>query len=351
MNLATRVALITALVGTAMALAMGFALRTALRTELGVWGPHFAMMQSMMGGALDLAQLNADVDHALIVGLLAAFGLAILVGTLFGRFLATSVIRIEAGLAQFSRGRLMSRIDEDHGPAEFRRIASSANRMAAAIETARGAERELVAGLAHDLAHPLTALRGSLEATRDRLRPPIEGTAAEHLLMDIDALDETLRDLRDVAAVEAGAIRLDIREVNLVATVRSMHARYVEMSAARGITLIVSGDENVVVCTDHRRLERIVANLLVNAIAASPPASTVRLAVRRELPTHNGVLSVSDNAGSEATERLRVALQGGSGRGLGLRVVASLAEALSATISVIGTPSGSQVEVRFHLGQ
>jgi signal transduction histidine kinase len=332
-----------------MGIAIGLALRTTIRAEIDVWGPHFAMMKSMMGNAPDLTQLNADVDHALVLGLLVAFTLAIVVGALFGRFLTASIARIEAGLAQFAHGRLTSRIDEGRGPSELRRIATSANRMAAAIETARGAERELVAGLAHDLAHPLTALRGSLEATRDTLRPPIDGTAAQQLLKDVDALDETLRDLRDVAAVEAGAIRLDIREVELVAAIHSMHARYVEAAAARGIALVVSGDESVIVYTDHRRLERIVANLLVNALAASPPQSTVELGVRRELRTGRGILHVRDDAGSEATERLSVALLGGDGRGLGLRVVTSLVQALGAAISVVGTSSGSQVEVRLQL--
>lgn len=347
MTLATRVALVTAAVGTVMAVAIGFALRATIRAELDVWGPHFAMMRSMMGNAPDLTQLNADIDHALGLGLLIAFTLAIVVGALFGRFLTSSIGRIETGLAQFARGHLTSRIEESRGPIELRRIAMSANRMASEIERAREAERELVAGLAHDLAHPLTALRGSLEATRDTLRPPIDGTAAQQLLRDVDVLDETLRDLRDVAAVEAGAIRLDIRELDLTSALRSMHARYVEAAAARGISLVVSGDHKVVVDTDQRRLERIVANLLVNALAASPPGSTVELAARKDPLRGNGILHVRDDAGNEATERLRVALLGGDGRGLGLRVVPSLARALNAEISVVGVTGGSQVEVRF----
>jgi len=92
------------------------------------------------------------------------------------------------------------------------------------------------------------------------------------------------------------------------------------------------------------RLERVIANLVVNALAATPPGGYVRL--RTVLEGDHAVLSIADSAGSEASECLRTALHEGVRGGLGLRVVRSLATAMHAEIDVAQTVDGSSVKLR-----
>src|SRR5450755_3503006 len=70
------------------------------------------------------------------------------------------------GLARFARGSFDQPIPPV-GPPELTQVAQSANEKARALEREQRAQRELVACVAHDLVHPLTAMRGTLEALRD----------------------------------------------------------------------------------------------------------------------------------------------------------------------------------------
>ena len=94
---------------------------------------------------------------------------------------------------------------------------------------------------------------------------------------------------------------------------------------------------------DERRLTRIVANLVTNALQATPPGGRVAVRVRR----HGAVvvLRVEDTAGPGAGTSIRAALAG-NGSGLGLRVVAVLSDAVGGELVVDDGASGAVVEMR-----
>ncbi|MDQ2907822.1 MAG: ATP-binding protein, partial [Candidatus Eremiobacteraeota bacterium] len=106
------------------------------------------------------------------------------------------------------------------------------------------------------------------------------------------------------------------------------------------------GAGQMTVDTDERRLERMIANLVVNAFQETPPGGSIRIGLatdrsKRQMAT----LSIEDEAGSAACERLTAAFHASEGGGLGLRVVAALAEALNATVRIERTQHGSRVEI------
>ncbi len=344
MSLGVRTALAFGLTTLGIAVAMSAAVRFVLHAKLDVYRANFEMMRAMMNGfGPDLAALYRLVDVALGSVLLVGIVLIALAAIWIGFTLARSLAGLDRALNRFAAGDLEASVSE-RGPAEIGRIARSANAMALQLDIARTTERELVAGIAHDLAHPLTALRGTLEAVRDGVVDISDALVAERLFAGIDALDATLADLRDVAAFDAGLLRLHWESVELGPLVESIQRIYDDYAHRRGVVL-TSEVVFAVVRSDRRRLERLLDNLTINAIQATQPGGTVTLRVCAE-PGANA-LEIEDEAGPAAAVRMAGMLSTGRNTGLGLRVVRTMGTALNTRFDVRASPHGCTVCVQF----
>ncbi len=218
--------------------------------------------------------------------------------------------------------------------------------MAIEISHNRRTERELIAGIAHDLAHPLTAMRGTLEGVRDGIVDPADPTSTSRLLDAVETMQATVHDLRDVAAYRAGRLRLELRPIDVNSVINRVVALYRDIATRRGLRLDAVNAEHITLDTDERRIERIIANLVLNAFQETAPGGGIRIGLTtdRTKPCL-AILSVEDDGGPAAFERLTAAFHVSAGGGLGLRVVAAIAEALNATVHIERTETGSRVEV------
>lgn len=210
----------------------------------------------------------------------------------------------------------------------------------------RRQERELFAGIAHDLAHPLTAMRGTLEGVRDGIVNPADPTSTSRLLDAVETMQATVNDLRDVAACRAGRFRLELRPVDVCIIINRVVALYRDVAIRRGLQLDALNVEHITIDTDERRIERLIANLVVNALHETAPGGSIRIGLtENRTERHLAILSVEDDAGPAAFERLIAAFHASEGGGLGLRVVATIAEALNASVRIERSGTGSRVEV------
>lgn len=343
MSLGARIILGTATVTSLAMLAAAVLVHWVVRAYLSPFAQHFAIMRSTMGWGPDLETIYSLVDQTLTLSFAVAVLMGVLIGLLVARELVRSVTVLDEGLGRFARGLLDQPIPVAGAP-ELARVAESANHMAEELARARRSERELVAGIAHDLAHPLTAMRGTLEAVRDGLTSPSDPRTMTRLLTDVGTMETTVADLRDVAAAEAGLLRVEPREVDVSALLGRIGTSYGDLAARKGIRLEVTGAGTFVCArTDERRLARIVANLLVNALQATPPDG--RVGIGLNVDDGVAVLRVEDSAGPEAGAAIRAGLNG-QGSGLGLHVVRLLARAIGATVEVCSSEVGATVEVR-----
>lgn len=324
-------------------LAIAFAaltLRFMLHTRLGAYAPDFEMMRSMMGSGPNLPQIFHDVDRTIVTALVVSAILAIVAGIALGATLSRSFRAVNRGLGLFAEGRLEVPIRE-RGPVEIRRVARNANTMAVQLAASRAAERELVAGVVHDLAHPITALRATVEAVREGLLDVRDASVVGRMFEAITTLEATTNDLRDVAEWETGALALKREIIDIRDLAQHIGTVYEDYAKRRGVALLVAAGQ-MTTNSDARRLQRLIDNLVVNAIAASAGGSVLFGAKRRD---GSIVLSVRDEAGDAGASRLKAALEGGDGSGLGLRVVHAMASALEARITVESDATGSTVYV------
>ncbi|MFC4021548.1 ATP-binding protein [Micromonospora sp. GCM10011542] len=299
--------------------------------------------------AADLAQLRT----ALLAGWVLVVLLAAGVGHLLARRTLEPVGRASRAAKALTEGLLATRLPV-RGRDEFSVWAESFNEMAAALESkiaalsaAQERERRFTADVAHELRTPVTALVAAASLLREHLDqlPGDARPAARLLVGDVVRLRRLVEDLMEISRLDAGQERLAVGEVDAPAL---LHA----IVAARGWSARVRVDTTPVrLRTDPRRLERVLANLITNAVEHG--GGEIRTTVGRAGSLI--VFEVTDQGPGIPPEHLSRLFdrfhqvdpaRSGPGSGLGLAIAREHAHLLGGALSVRSEPGAG---TRFRL--
>ncbi|MDN5901374.1 MAG: HAMP domain-containing histidine kinase, partial [Brachybacterium sp.] len=232
-------------------------------------------------------------------------------------------------------------------------LAQNFNRMLGRIQEGFAAQRRFMSDVGHELRTPLTIVRGTLETT-DMEDPGDVRESHEIALDELDRMGRVVGDLSELAA-SARPDYVRPRPLDLTAFARSALAR-IEHIAEREWLLERTVD--AVADADEQRLVQAVVQLAANAVRYSDQGSRIRLGVDR-VPGAGGLeihVSVQDEGiGISAEDQrhiferfTRVDGSRGSGTGLGLPIVRSIAEGHGGEVRLRSAPGqGSTFTIVF----
>lgn len=279
-----------------------------------------------------------------------------LAGLVIVRLLVRRLRSIEGLASRVAEGDLSVRIQDRSGD-EIGRLAEQLDRMTERIAEARASlernekqRRQLFADITHELATPLTSIRGFAETLLD----PTVGVSAEErakytrgLLEEAARLDRLISDLFDLARLEAGASALHLERLDLTALAGHTVERYQKRYGDAGLRLDWRPPAGPAwIEADGRRMEQVLENLLNNAIRYVPRGGRVAVSVDRSV-SGNGAghsLRVEDDGPGvpqdemgqvfERFYRADSAVHGsdGKGSGLGLAIVKEIVERHHGTV-------------------
>ena len=225
-----------------------------------------------------LARENATllfVQRTLAVGTVALVLLQAAMAWFLTRRVLEPVRQAALTAERLSDGRLDERM-RVRGEDELATLAGSFNDMAASLqdqiqrmEKLSRMQQRFVSDVSHELRTPLTTIRmaGDLIHGAREDFPPAVRRSAELLVDQLNRFDRLLADLLEISRFDAGAAALDVEESDIRVIVDRVVEAHAPLAESVGTRVVVRSPERS--CTaddDPRRIERIVRNLLVNAI-------------------------------------------------------------------------------------
>ncbi len=331
--------------------------------RIGANGPKgIAIVQVDRSGAEALANLARTIPIVLLAILLVATPLAIAAS----RSVTGPLRRLAAATSDIPAGGAPTLPLE--GPAEVRELTSTFNAMTTELESTRRREADLLANLRHDLRTPLTVIAGFATALRDGTASGENAAAAARAIEEEAArLDRLVQEVGAVERIGSGeeGIRPEMLDARLL--IAETVARFRARAAASGVDLAPADDslDPLALAADRLAVERMLGNLVENAIAASSQDGagrrrdgTVRIDAALER-SDDGRESIridvlddgpgfAEGAANRAFERFWRGdpARAGTGSGLGLAIVRELALAHGGSAHAENrSPRGARVGV------
>jgi two-component system sensor histidine kinase MtrB len=184
------------------------------------------------------------------------------------RLAAQTAQRLAAGLLD---QRMVARGEDDLArlAVAFNHMAANLQRQIERLEEMSRLQRRFTSDVSHELRTPLTTVRMAADlifSSREDFDPAV-ARSAELLQMELDRFEGLLTDLLEISRFDAGFAALDAEPVDLAAIVHSAVERLTSVARWSGSEVIVRvPDEPVVAEIDGRRVERVLRNLLGNAL-------------------------------------------------------------------------------------
>lgn len=288
-------------------------------------------------------QVRDALTRTVLVGAgiaaLAALGVSVFVS----RRVTRPVLALTEAARRVGAGDRDARVDLTRAPGELGELAAAFDQMADSLRREDRLRRTLVADVAHELRTPATILRASCEEMVDGLAAPTPERLSS-LHDEVLRLGRVIEDLEALASAQAADLHLERVPVDLSATVDQAAELLRPQFEAAELDLTVDTTP-VVVDGDPVRLHQVAVNLLTNALKFTPAGGEVAIAV--EPIEALAKLVVSDTGQGIPTDELPHVferfwrgsdVEGSTGSGIGLAIVAELVKAHGGTVAVDSTP-------------
>ena len=293
--------------------------------------------------------LKDDEDLLKIIREIFLFTLVVLMlpAAFIGWFMARRALQgvedVTRTATEISTGTLDLRVPRKAWGDEIDRLAGTFNSMLDRIHALIAGMREMTDNIAHDLRSPITRIRGLAEMTlMGHASLEDYDAMAASTIEECDRLLEMINTMLDITEVEAGAAQLKFEEVNFSELIKDACELFEPLADDKHICLDLHIMSGVKVVGDLNRLQRMVANMLDNAIKYTPSGGSVAVSVNAD--DRSAVVRVTDTGIGIAEKELpriferfyrgeRCRTQAGSGLGLSLAQAVACAHGGGITVN------------------
>ncbi len=215
----------------------------------------------------------------LIIGILIAFYLS--------DWLAIPIVKLTRSAHHLAHGDLNTKFEGG----SYREVDELARALTCAeeqISRVDSMQRDLIANVSHDLRTPLTMLKAYAEMIRDLSgdNPVKRNAHLQVIIEETDRLTMLVNDILDLSKFENGSIKPEMQTFDITSRMNDIIARYKGVSEKMGYQIHFTPDEPVQVTCDPGQIERVICNLINNAINYTGEDKNVYV---RQLNTQQGV--------------------------------------------------------------
>lgn len=291
----------------------------------------------------------------LLAGAIVLLVLLVVIAWVFAQQLTVPVRSASRIAERFAAGHLRERMVVD-GQDEVARLSISFNEMAESLsaqirnlEEFGSLQRQFTSDVSHELRTPLTTVRMAADLINDNAEnlDPLTARAAELMDKELDRFEMLLGDLLEISRHDAGQANLSAEKIDMRGVVHSALAQVRGLAEDLGVEFHLDlPEEPVTAEVDSRRVERILRNLLANAVDHSEghPVEVALAATERNVAITVTDHGVGLNPGEEEmvfnrfwrSDPSRERRTGGTG--LGLAIAREDAKLHGGVLDAIGEP-------------
>jgi heavy metal sensor kinase len=309
-----------------------------------------------------------QVSRYLIIGTALSLIVAAVVGALLARRELLPIAEITRTASRISRAKdLDLRLQIEEPNSEIGQLAATFNEMMDRIQNLFYGQERLVADVSHELRTPLTTIQGNMELLQRMGSALREGQATQTLNQETielftDIVDEVesesvrmsrmVNDLLLLAQADSGVLQLKMERVEmdtlLLGVYRQTHRMAEHKSGPGSLDIRLGAEDQALVLGDRERLRQLLLNLTDNAIKYTPAGGVITLGLENaggwvKVSVHDTGIGISAEQQRHIfdrfyrTDKARSREMGGSG--LGLSIVAWLAQAHNGRVTVESEPA------------
>lgn len=234
------------------------------RVENGSFGSYTVIFSTSLARIDEASTVLGKLMPIILVGLfvLSFFGAA-----WFSRWFTKPVSQLSHAARQMADGNYAVRVNVPHND-ELGFLARDFNHMAGRVNAAAQLQRELLANVSHDLRTPLTLIKGYAETVRDLTGgEPAKRTDQLNIIVDeTDRLSGLVNSVMELSKVSSGADQPQRVSFDITQLCEEVAARYEAVCQQNGYTLLLEAATPCEVYADPAMMERVLHNLLGNAM-------------------------------------------------------------------------------------
>ena len=243
---------------------------------------------------------------------------------------------------QITAENLSMRVDIPDTKDEIKKLADTFNDMLSKLDQAFTGERKFIQDVSHELKTPLTILKGELEVTLKKTRPPQEyESVLRSSLEEIDRISKIVNDLLTLARLDSGETPFNAQALDLNLLLKNTVEDIDILAQQKQVKINILTKEKITLIGDEKCLKRLFLNLLDNAVKYTPESGAVSLSLNKN--EFGAKIEITDTGIGISSEDLphifsrfyrARGIKNSSGFGLGLAIAKSIVDLHNGRIEV-----------------
>lgn len=204
----------------------------------------------------------------LILVTVVVLALSLLVSYFISKNISKPIIKLNDMAREISKGNYNIKNDTRSQIEEIDELSDTLNQTALELSKTETLRRELMANVSHDLKTPLTMIKAYSELVRD-VTYKDKRKREENLnliIEETDRLNLLVNDILELSKIQANTEESIIEQFDIDLLIKNVLNKFKILEQEDGYNFVYSGEENVIVKSDQKRLERVIYNLIDNAI-------------------------------------------------------------------------------------
>jgi two-component system sensor histidine kinase BaeS len=276
----------------------------------------------------------------LLISFVIAGGGALFLSFVFSSFLTGPIKRLTRAAKAVAAGDLNVRVEAESGD-EIGKLTDTFNHMVEALQREETLRKHLTSNIAHELRTPLAVMRAGLEGAIDGV-VECGGDKLKALLAEVNRLTHLVEGIEDVTKAEASFFApAEYERLSLRGLLEGISEGMRPMFSEKGLGLEVTGKQDVEVVADAGKLERVITNILSNALANTERGGVKVDYGRDKRDFYIEIQDSGKGMPDEETPKIFERFYKGrdsKGLGLGLSIVKELLDVMQGSIDIKSAP-------------